>query len=239
MLASWGHDVSEHHPEPPFRTYGSGLAIPCIVSARSVKVPDEFSVVHTAGRTLGMLVYLEYRAPSPMTCRELLWLSAVVRCRDRAYRVPHSVGPLYYVARSYVDDPDMVAMGRETWALPRTLASFKRLGNRIAVEADDGTQLTFSFKPRNFTFSAPTNISSLQKGFGQVVCFQARGWAEVQLATYKLEAFASEQPEWESFKSALVLPGVASHIKSFETTLRAPLSIPRRLDSIAPAPSLV
>jgi hypothetical protein len=239
MLGSLGDDVSERYPEPPFRTYGSGLAIPCIVPARSVPVPQEFSVVHTAGRTLGMLVYLDYRAPSALVCRELLWLSAVVRCRDRAYRVPHSVGPLYYVAKSYVDSPESVAMGREQWALPRALASFSRTGNRIEVNAADGTHLAFSFKPRNFTFTAPTNVSSLQKGIGQVVCFQARGWAEVQLATYRLESFSSEQPEWESFKSALVLPGVASHIKSFETTLRAPLFVPRRLDSIAPAPSLV
>jgi hypothetical protein len=231
--------VSEHHPEPPFRTYGSGLAIPCIVSARSVRVPDDFSVVHTAGRTLGMLVYLDYRAPSPFVGRELLWLSAVVRCRDRAYRVPHSLGPLYYVGRSYVENPDSMAVGRDAWALPRSLASFSRLGNRIAVDAADGTHIAFSFRPRNFTFTAPTSISTLQKGFGRVVCFQARGRAEMQLATYRLEAFSSEQPEWASFESALVLPGVATHIKTFETTLRAPLAIARRLDSIAPAPSLV
>jgi len=228
--------VSERYPRPPWQTYGSGLAIPCIVPARDVPVPDEFSVVHTAGRTLGMLVYLDYVTPSPLSYRELIWLSAVVRCRDRSYRVPHSFGPMYYVARMYVDNDEAMEAGRDEWALPKTLARFTRLGNRIQVDADDGTHVAFSFKPRRFSFMAPTNISTLQKGFGRVVCFQARGRAEVQLATYKLESFESEHPAWQSFKSALVLPGVASHLKNFETTVRAPIEIPRRLDSIAPAP---
>jgi hypothetical protein len=236
MLHGWGNELSERYPKPPWRTHGSGLAIPCIVPVRNVQVPDEFSIVHTAGRTLGMLVYLDYASPSPLQYRELIWMSAVVRCRDRAYRVPHGIGPLYYVARSYVDHEHALEVGRSEWALPRTMARFARLGNRISVDAEDGTHVSFSFKPRNFSFMAPTRISTLQKGLGRVVCFKARGRAEVQLATYKLEAFHSEHPEWESFKSALVLPGVATHLKNFETTMRAAIEIPRRLVSIAPAP---
>jgi hypothetical protein len=203
-----------------------------------VSVPDEFTVLRTAGRTLGLLLYLEYVDPSPMTHRELLWLSAIVRCTDRAYDVPR-IGPMYYVAKAYVDSHDSLAAGRREWSLPRTLAQFRRLGNRIQVDAEDGTHVAFSWKPRGFTFPAPANISTLQRGAGRVICFQARGRARVQLATYRLEAFASEEPAWQSFASGLVLPGVASYLKSFDMTLRAPLSLPRRLDSIAPAPSLV
>lgn len=231
--------MSEPYPKPPWRTYGSGLAIPCIVSARNVRVPDEFSVVHTAGRTLGMLVYLEYGAASPLSYRELIWMSCIVRCRDRSYRAPDTVGPMYFVSRMYVDSQPSLEAGRAEWALPKSLAHFSRRGNHIEVDAEDGTHVAFSFRPRRFTFKAPTNISTLQKGFGRVVCFQADGWAQVQLATYRLEEFASEHPDWESFKSAFVLPGVATHIKSFETTMRAPFTLARRLDSIAPAPSLI
>lgn len=216
--------------------HGSGLAIPCIVPAKNVRVPDEFSIVHTAGRTLGMLVYLEYVSPSPLTYRELIWMSAVVRCRDKSYRVPHGIGPLYFVSRMYVDHDVAIETGRNEWALPRTLARFSRFGNRISVDAEDGTRLSFSFRPRNFSFTAPTRISTLQKGFGRVVCFKARGKAEVQLATYKLEHFESEHEGWESFQRALVLPGVATHLKNFQTTMRAGIEFPRRLDSIAPAP---
>lgn len=231
--------MTSEYPKPPWRTYGSGLAIPCIVSARDVKVPDEFSVVHTAGRTLGMLVYLEYATPSPLTYRELIWLSAVVRCRDRSYHVPRRLGPMYYVARMYVDSAESLEAGRKEWALPKTAAVFTRSGNRIGVCAEDGTELTFAFRPRGPSFSAPTNISTLQKGVGRVVCFQASGRAQLQLATYRIESFRSEHPEWETFKSGIVLPGVASHLRAFETTMKAPLEIARSLPSLAPAPSLV
>lgn len=231
--------MSAPYPKPPWRTYGSGLAIPCIVPTRDVHVPDEFSVVSSLWRTLGMLVYLEYVEPSPVVHRELIWLSAIVRCKDRAYRVPQGVGPMYYVARMYGDNEQSLDSARREWAFPKSLARFHRLGNRIEVDADDGTHIAFSWKPRGFTFRAPTQISTLQKGLGRIVCFQADGRAEVQLATYRLEAFESQHPEWQSFRSRLVLPGVASHVRSFETTMRAPLEVPRRLDSIAPAPSLV
>jgi len=227
------------YPKPPWRTYGSGLAIPCIVSAREVNVPEEFSVVHTAGRTLGMLVYLEYATPSPLVYRELMWLSAVVRCRDRGYRVPHSFGPMYYVARMYVDNEQSLEAGRNEWALPKTLASFNRVGNRIGVSAEDGTELSFAFRPRGPSFSAPTNISTLQKGVGRVVCFRASGRAQLQLATYRIRSFASEHGEWQSFKSGIVLPGFASHLRAFETTMQAPIVVERRIPSLRPAPALV
>jgi len=231
--------LSAPYPKPPWRTYGSGLAIPCIVPTRDVRVPDEFSVVGSLGRTLGMLVYLEYVEPSPVIQRELIWLSAIVRCKDRAYRVPEGFGPMYYVARIYADSERAVEAGRNEWALPKSLAQFHRQGNSISVNADDGTHVAFSWKPRGFRFRAPTQISTLQKGLGRIVCFRANGRAEVQLATYRLDAFESAKPEWQSFRSRLVLPGVASLVRSFESTLRAPLEVPRRLESIHPTPSLV
>lgn len=231
--------MSAPYPKPPWSTYGSGLAIPCIVPARDVQVPEEFSIVSTLSRTIGMLVYLEYVEPSPVVHRELIWLSAMVRCTDRSYRVPESIGPKYYVARMYGDNPQSLDAARKEWALPKTAARFHRLGNRIEVEAEDGTHVAFSWKPRGFTFRVPMQISSLQKGLGRVVCFTSEGRAEVQLATYRLEAFESEHPEWQSFQKRLVLPGVASHVRSFETTVRSPLDVPRRLESIRPAPSMV
>ena len=229
--------MSATYPKPPWRTYGSGLAIPCIVPTRDVRVPDEFSIVSSLGRTLGMLVYLEHIDPSPTVHRELIWLSAIVRCKDRAYRVPEGIGPMYYVARMYGDSEVALEAARREWALPKTPARFHRLGNRIEVEADDGTRVAFSWKPRGFTFRVPTQIATLQKGLGRIVCFRAEGRAEVQLATYRLEGFESEHPEWQSFRRRLVLPGVASLVRSFDTTVRAPLEMARRLESIAPAPA--
>lgn len=231
--------MSAPYPKPPWRTYGNGLAIPCIVPTRDVRVPDEFSMVSTLRRTLGMLVYLEYVDPSPVVHRELIWLAAIVRCKDRSYRVPERVGPMYYVARIYGDSARAVEPARKEWALPKSLATFHRLGNRVEVNAEDGTHIAFSWRPRGFTFRAPTQISTLQKGLGRIVCFSAQGRAEVQLATYRLEAFESDHPEWQSFGSRLLLPGVATHVRSFESTMRAPLEVQRRIESIHPAPSLV
>jgi hypothetical protein len=232
--------VTESPRTPSFRTYGSGLIIPCIVPTRSIELPDDFSVLAPAGHTLGMLIYVEY-APragvQTVTHRELIWLSAIVRCRDRSYRVPSSVGPLYHVARIYGDNLDATPLRRD--GLPKTFARFHRFGNEVQISAEDGTEIGFSFRPLGLTFNAPTHITTLQKGLGRVMCFRARGRAQVQLATYRLEHFDSDQPEWESFKSGLVLPGLATHIKAFDTALHAPFELPRRLDSIAPQPSLV
>jgi hypothetical protein len=229
--------VTEPHPRTPWRAQGSGLAIPCIVPVRNAKVPPEFTLVAPAGHTLGMLVYLEYRMPSEAVHRELIWLSAIVRCTDRAYRVPDSFGPMYYVGRVYGDTPLSLSAGSRDWASHKALAHFYRRGNRIEVDAEDGTHVAFSWKPRGLVFSAPTRISTLQRGQGRVVSFRAQGRAQVQLATYKLEAFESEHHEWEGFKHRLVLPGVASHLKAFESVMHGPAEVPRRLDSIAPSPT--
>ncbi len=243
--------LSESYPEPaaPRRSQGSGLAIPCIVSARNVKVPEDFQVIQTAGHTLGMLLYLEFVDDTARTRRELLWLSAIVRSSHPAYDVPRR-GPMYFVARSYADrDPSQgggpasthedTGTHRRDWHLPRSCARFARVGNRIEVSADDGTRIALSFRPRNLSFFAPTTIHSLQNTAGRVICFHAEARARVQLATYQLETFSSDHPDWESFASGLVLPGVASYLKSFDTRVRAQLALPRRIDSIAPTPSLV
>jgi hypothetical protein len=231
--------VNDSLRRPSFRTYGSGLVIPCIVPTRTVDLPEDFSVLAPAGHTLGMLIYVEYAPPSPVTHRELIWLSAIVRCKDRSYRVPNSVGPLYHVARIYGDNLDATPQLRRDMGLPKSFAHFHRFGNQVQVSADDGTEIAFSFRPLGLTFQAPTHITTLQKGLGRVMCFRARGRAQVQLSTYRLERFDSDQPEWESFKSGLVLPGLATHIKAFDTTLHAPFELRRRLDSIAPQPSMV
>jgi hypothetical protein len=211
-----------------------------------------------------MLLYLEFVDSAAVTRRELLWLSAIVRSPDPAYDVPR-MGPLYFVARSYADrdasqfasraeatSPDGddeagsrtdLGPGRESaprdWHLPRTYARFERFGNRIEVDAEDGTRVVFSWTPRNLTLPSPTSIASMQNSAGRVVCFQSEGHARAQLATYRLESFASDHPDWQSFASGLVLPGVASYLKSFDTSVRSPFAVPRRLDSIAPTPSLV
>jgi hypothetical protein len=233
--------VTEPNPRTPWRAHGSGLAIPCIVPVKNAQVPPEFTVVAPAGHTLGMLVYLEYHMPAEAVHRELIWLSAVVRCTDRAYRVPDSFGPMYYVGRVYGDTPLSLSAGSREWASHKTLARFIRRGNSIRVVADDGTEVAFSWKPRGLVFSAPTRISTLQRGAGRVVSFRAHGRAQVQLATYKLDAFESEHEEWEGFKRRLVLPGVASHLKAFDSVMHGPADVPRRIDSIAPrpAPSLI
>ena len=54
---------------------------------------------------------------------------------------------------------------------------------------------------------------------------------------HRLEAFESEHAEWEGFKRRLVLPGVASHLKAFDSVMHGPAEVPRRLDSIAPSPT--
>ena len=229
--------MSQSPREPAWHSRGSGLAIPCIVSARNVRVPDSFSVVAAAGWTLGMLLYLEHAGEGAVQ-RELLWLSAVVRSAEGGYVAASGVGPMYYVAQVYRDRAGSPWGGRDR-PTHKKLAHFSRFGNRVTVDAEDGTHMAFSFKPRGLTFRAPASITTVQRSEGRVVCFKARARTEVQLSTYRIEAFESESEPWVSFKSGLVLPGVASHVRSFEAKLSERSEVRGRLDSIAPAPSLV
>jgi len=191
--------------------------------------------VHTAGYTLGALLYLQYVEPSPVCSHELIWISSLVRCTDPRYDVPPGWGPLYYVARMYVDNPSSIAAGEQEWGLPKSPAVFERHGNTIRVDAEDGTELQLSFRPRGFSFTAPTRISTIQNKRDRVVRFKARGRAEAQLATYTLDHFVSGHEDWQSFGNATRLPGLATLLKSFQTTLQAPRDVPRRMESLRPA----
>jgi len=227
--------MDERYPRPPWQTHGNGLVLPCLVRVADVRVPAPFKVVQTAGYTLGALVYLQYVHPSPMPSHELMWISALVRCGDPGYEVPAGWGPLYYVGRNYVDDARALEAGRTEWSLPRDSARFWREQNRIRMRAEDGTELSLSFRPRGFAFPAPTRISTVQTKGSRVVRFRARGRAQVQLATCEVERFEAGDAEWSSFQSATLLPGLASHLKSFSTVQDAPEVVARAMESLRPA----
>lgn len=222
------------YPKPPWRTHGSGLAVPCLVQTRGLEVPEGFEVVQAAGQTLGMLLYLQYVEPSPRAHHELMWLPAVVRCVDRSLDTPSHLGPLYHAACVYTDDPASIEVGKKEWAQSKRPARFQRSRNCVAMQAADGTHLSLSFTPRGFTFSAPSRLATLQHDAGRFVCFQSKGRARVQLASYRLENFSAGGDGWGSFESSLRLPGLASHLRSFDNNVMPAVTLSRQIASIVP-----
>src|SRR5690606_16056414 len=69
------------YPPPPWRTSGWALFVPYRVRAADVIVPDGFELEAALGWTLGLLGVVDYRPPSPLTYRELVWMPARVRAR--------------------------------------------------------------------------------------------------------------------------------------------------------------
>ena len=104
------------YPEPPWKMHGRGVFVAMRVPVGELDLPKGMSPVAIGGQAMGLLAFIEYRAPSPLTYRELIFMPCVVRAEAEGK------GPIrgYWVARMYVDDEASLRGGRELWALPKT-----------------------------------------------------------------------------------------------------------------------
>lgn len=225
MVGDEASSVSEpparSYPEPPWHTHGFGVMCPYAVRADQISLPPGLELVSAAGRTAGVLAYIEYQPPSPLSYAELIWMPAMVRYPLGSGR------PLsgHFVARMYVDNDASLAAGRELWALPKTKARFERRERGVDVFADDGTELSLDFRALGPALALKSRVATLQPIDRGVVRFRADFLGRVRLARAKVTRFSSTHSAWKGFEVARRPLGIASYLERFESTMQPPMSV--------------
>ena len=193
-----------------------------VVPARDIDLPRGFSAVSVLGRAVGVLAYVEYRPPSPLSYRELIWMPSMVKAGGR-------LG--YWVAKMYVDDERSLEAGRREWALPKTLAHFDKRGDVVDITADDGTRMMLrraGFGPRKRLSSKVATLqhrASVGGERGELVRFRCSFSGTMQLGQVTVEAFESDDPGWRSFTTARRLPGSSALMHDYAATMHPPQSL--------------
>jgi hypothetical protein len=194
---------------------------PYVARTRDVELPEGFTPVSALGRTLGMLGYIEYRPPSPLVYRELLWMPATVRfCPRRGEPVRG-----YFVARMYVDHEGSLAAGRELWKLPKTVARFEREAEAVTVEADDGTRLRLEWAGVGPATSLRSRVATLQPDGEGAVRFRADFEGVVRPARTTVRGFSSPHSGWAAFPGARRALGLGALLERFDSTMHAPARV--------------
>jgi hypothetical protein len=187
-------------------------------------LPRGFEPMQLAGWSLGVLAYVEYRPPSALCYRELIWMPAAVRTRD-AFGREHSG---WYVDRIYVDDERGLQGGRDLWALPKEMARFSVSDGGVAMLADDGAEVALRFDRAGPAVSARGHLVALQAEPGGLVRLRADATAAASLARLDVARFASGARHWRAFDGRRALPLPALALRPFEATMQAPERSERR-----------
>lgn len=205
------------YPAPPWPMEGWALFAPLLVRAADVRLPPGFSLESTGGFSIGLLGVVDYRAPSPLAYRELVWMPGRVRAERRDGRPARG----YWVAKMLVDDAASLAGGRELWALPKQMARFS-LGEREArIESDDGARLTLSLGPRRGpALPAKSAVVTLQRGEGELVRFRGEGRARVALRSLRVASSEGLDDSWRSLATARPLGPLGVELRHFRASMR-------------------
>ena len=201
------HAVADY-PQPPWHTHGDGGGAAYLVPTSAIALPAGLEPMSILGRSSGVLGYLEYRAPSPISYRELFWMPTMVRAHAKRG---------YWVEKMYVDDVVSMRAGRELWGLPKSLATFEREGEHIHMQADDGTHMTLrlhGFGPRR---RQKSKLSTLQCTADGLRRFQCAFVGTVQLGGLTIESLRGGH--WESLNRATRVPGLSGALHDFEATM--------------------
>jgi acetoacetate decarboxylase len=210
------------YPPPPWHTHATATLAAYLVRARDVRLPPSLEAVTVAGRTSGLLAYVEYLPPSPLVYRELIWMPTFVRARTRGGKSARG----YYVAAMYVDNPDSLRGGREIWALPKTMATFTVSGDTVAVTAADGTRMQLRREARGPRLPLRSAVATLQVDGDAIVRFRSDFSARARAGRLRVEGFSSSAPAWASFSAARRLPLPAAALDEVASTMQAPRRFP-------------
>lgn len=204
------------YPEPPWQMHGRGVFAAFRVPVGELSLPDGMSPITLGGQAFGLVAYIDYREPSPLTYRELIFMPCLVRARSKDGAQTSG----YWVARMYVDSEASMRGGRELWTLPKTLARFATHDGGVDVEAEDGTRLGLSFQPRGPRLPFQSRVVTIQHDEGAWVRFRGDFSARMQMARVKVTHFTSSDPGWRGFdpKKRLPLPG--AYFSSFESLMQ-------------------
>lgn len=212
------------YPAAPWQTHGVAYLSPHLVRTRDLSLPPGFEPVHIGPFTTGLFGYVRYDAPSPLLYDELIWMPCFVRCRDAG---PRAKG--WYVSVMYVNDRSTLAGGREIWKLPKTLATFTMHGGGGEVRAEDGTELSLSFRAYGPEIRARSAVTTLQYNDGvNLVRFKGSSDARVSLADVSVTRFRTDAPAWMGFEPSRRIPGLGAAQAPFDTTMEAPVELRRR-----------
>lgn len=201
------------YPQPPWHTHGRAFFATYLVPASALRLPAGLEPELRFGYATGMLGYVEYVAPSPLTYQELFWAPCWVRARSGG---ASSRG--MYIDQMVVDSEASVAGGRALWALPKTLARFGRQGSGITVDTEAGARFVLDVGARGPRVWAPTRAATLQVREGQLVRFSSRGKGQLSSGRLFVAQMSGAQA-WSGLAEARRVPGLGAAIARFETTM--------------------
>ncbi|MCA9629686.1 MAG: acetoacetate decarboxylase family protein [Myxococcales bacterium] len=212
-----GNSPPKPYPAPPWDTRGRAVFVPLLTRRRDLELPRGFEPVAFRGRCTGLLAYVVYEPPSPLTYHELIWMPCMVRVKRGAR---HLRG--YFVSFMYVDDETTLRAGRELWALPKSWADFKESARGVHVEAQDGTRISLEHASRLPAVGAKSRMATLQSSSDGVVQFRAEMTGRARLCRARVRDFSSPEPGWRSFERATRLGPVGAELTGFRSLMLAP-----------------
>jgi hypothetical protein len=207
------------YPAPPWHTVGWAAFAPFLVRADDVRLPPALTLESRAGFALGLLGLVDYRAPSPLVYRELVWMPGRVRAKRGDCRVARG----WFVGKMLVDDRRSLAAGRELWGLPKQLARFA-IGEREArVESEDGARITLALGRRWLpALPGRSTIVTLQSG-AELVRFRGETKGAVGLRSLSLRSLECLDGTWRSLETAVPLsPFFGLELRRFRTVMCSP-----------------
>lgn len=198
------------YPQPPWATVGWAAFRAYLVPVEHVRVPEGLEIEARAGRTLGLLGVVDYRPPSPLAYRELVWMPARVRARGRRG---------HFVAKMFVDDERSLAAGREVWALPKQLARFELSEDLVEMWGSDGSNVRVALGRRWPAIAMSSAIVTLQAREGAIVRFRGETRGRSAPRSMRVEPSGLDGT-WMGLAHATPLGAI--ELRSFETTMCAP-----------------
>ena len=206
------------YPDPPWHTHGRAYITPYLVHARDITVPAPLEVEARFGRCLGLLAYIVYETPSPLTYGELIWIPCLVRAKARDGRTVRG----FYVDKMYVDLEASLRAGREIWALPKQLATFEETGSRVRVSTEDGARLELEVGTRPLAANARSQTATLQVRDGKVIRFVGKATRAKTSAGFIRVSAAEGTERFMGFANATRIKGAGIALVPFETTMCPP-----------------
>lgn len=198
--------------------HGFAVFCPYAVPADSVVLPSGLEPVAIADRTIGLLAYVRYEPPSPLTYHEMIWMPALVRSRSGRRG--------YWVSRMWVDDEAALRGGRELWAIPKTRARFETSAGSVRVHADHHTEIVAEWRRLSPALPLRGQIATLQVDGDRLVRFRAQARAQASLAQLDLRRMSSSDPALESLDRGTPIAGLAAMLSPFESTMMPPQILP-------------
>lgn len=209
---------ANEYPPPPWKTRGWAVFRAYRVRAADVTVPEGFTVEERAGFTLGLLGLVDYRPPSPLVYRELVWMPARVRARRADGKVLRG----FYVAKMFVDDEGSLAAGREVWALPKQRARFTLDERAARIECEDGAKLELALGRCWPGLRMKSAVVTLQARDSQIVRFRGDTRGTVAPRTVRVLSARGLDGTWRSLESARPLGPLGTELRDFHTTMQPP-----------------